>query len=90
MTSLIGRVLVVFHHMVARRLMERQHRQGRDSVWVYPLLEDAMVEVGLQEVETYVSCLHNTVAQFIATNPIVDLCMAVGRRTGPRVSKRYW
>ena len=47
-----------------------------------------MSEAGLQEVETYISCLHNTVAQFIATVTIIDLFMAEERRPGSRVSKR--
>ena len=49
-----------------------------------------MAEAGLQEVETYISCCHNTVAQFIATFTIMDLCMAEERRPGSRVSKRWW
>ena len=59
-------------------------------MWVYPPLDDAMAEVELQEVETYVSRRQNTVAQFIATRPIMDLCLAAERRPGPRVSKRWW
>ena len=51
----IGRVLGGFHHRVDRRLTGRQTWQGRDGVWTYPPLEDAMAEAGLQEVETYVS-----------------------------------
>ena len=34
MTPRIGRVLVGFHHRVARRLTERQPWRGRDDVWV--------------------------------------------------------
>ena len=34
----------------------------------------------MQEVETYVSCHQNTVAQFIASRPIMDLCLAAVRR----------
>ena len=49
------RVLGGFHYRVSRRMTGRQPQKGRDGSWVYPLLEDAMVEVGLQEVETYVS-----------------------------------
>ena len=49
MTPRIGRLLGGFHHRVARRLMWRQPRRGRDGVWVYPPLEDAMEEAGLQE-----------------------------------------
>ena len=71
-------------------MTRRKPRQGRDGVLVYPPLEDAMAEAGLQEVETYVSRRQNTVAQFIATRPIMDLCLATEQRPGPRVSKRWW
>ena len=65
MTPRIGRVLGKFYHRMAHRLTGRQPRQGRDRVWVYPLLEDVMSEAGLQEVETYVYLQQNTVSQFI-------------------------
>ena len=49
-----------------------------------------MAEARLQEVKTYVSCRQNTFTQFIATRPIMDLCLAVERRTGSRVFRRWW
>ena len=49
-----------------------------------------MAEEGLKEVETYVSCLQNTVAQFISNMPIMDLCLAAEQRPGSRVSRRWW
>ena len=49
-----------------------------------------MAETGLQEVETYVPCRHNTVAQFIATRPIMKLCMAEEQSLGPRLAKWWW
>ena len=33
---------------------------------------------------------HNTVTQFIATRPILDLCEQATRRPGARVSRRWW
>ena len=39
------------------------------------LLEEAMMEVGLEEMETYVPRRHNSVAQFITTRPILKLCL---------------
>ena len=44
MTPQIGRVLGVFHHWVVRRLTGRQPWQGRDRVWVYPLIYGAVAE----------------------------------------------
>ena len=43
---------------------------------------EAMAEVVIQEVETYVVRCQNTVANFIATRPIMDLCMAEAQITG--------
>ena len=49
-----------------------------------------MVESGSKDVETFASCRHNTVAQYIATMPIIDLCLEEERRLGTRVFKRWW
>ena len=83
------RVLGGFHHRVACRLTGRQPWKGRDGGWVYPPTEDAMAEAGLQELETYVSRHQNTVAQYIATRPIMILCLTAKRRPGERVIMRW-
>ena len=88
LTLRMQKVLGVFQRRVDRRLTVRQPQKGGDGGWVYPPLEDAMAEAGLREVETYVSCRQNTVAQYISTGPIIDLYMAVKRRPGPRVAMR--
>ena len=49
-----------------------------------------MAEAGMKEVETYVSCRQNTMAQYIATRPIMDLCMVEKRWPVPRVTMRWW
>ena len=68
--------------------MGRQPRKGWEGGWVYPPLEYAMVEAGLQEMETYVSDRQNTVPQYIATRPVMDLCLVAKRSPGPRVEMR--
>ena len=88
-TPHIGRILGGFHHRVSHRLTGRKPHQGRDNVWLYPLPEDAMVEAGLQDVETYTSRCHNTVTQFIVTRPIMNLCLAAERRQSSWVSRRW-
>ena len=45
---------------------------------MYPPMEEAMAEAGLEEVETYVSCHQNTVAQFVATRTIMDVWQRSG------------
>ena len=49
-----------------------------------------MAKAGFQEVETYVSLRQNTMAQYIATRPIMDLCLAEKRRPGPRATMQWW
>ena len=39
-------------------------------------MPEGVEEAGLQEVDTYLSLRKSTVAQFIATIPIMDLCLA--------------
>ena len=48
-----------------------------------------MVGAGLQDMETYVSGRQNTVAQYIATRPIMELCLAAKQKPGPRVEMRW-
>ena len=90
MTLRIGRLLVGFHHRVYRKMTRHKPRIGRYGEWMYPPPEEAMVEAGLHEVETYVSHHQSTFTQFIATRPIMDLCLAAERRTGSWVAKRWW
>ena len=49
-----------------------------------------MVEELFHEVENYVSCLQNTGAQFIATKPIMELCLEAEQRTGSRMKNQWW
>ena len=89
-TQHIGRFWGRFHRSLARRLMGGKPWQGRDGVWTYPPLKDAIAEASLQEVENYVSLLLNKVAQFITTRLIMDLCLAAERIPGPWVSRQWW
>ena len=71
-----------FHHRVVRKLMGRHPHRVRNAVWFYTPLEYAMAEVGLKEVETYVSLPQKKIVQFIATRTIMDLCLEVDQKPG--------
>ena len=58
--------------------------------WIYPPLDEAMMAVVLEEVDTYVIHRQNNVAQYIATGPIIELCLIAERQTGAQVSMRWW
>ena len=49
-----------------------------------------MKETGMVGIHTSIIRRQNTVAQFIATRPILDLCEHATRRPGARVSRRWW
>ena len=66
--------LDAFQGRVARRLTGRQPRRGRDRKWFYPSLAGALKEAGVVRARTSVLQRQNTVAQFIATRPILGLC----------------
>ena len=59
MTSVISRTLEVFRYQVAHQLTIKQLWRGVGGIWSYP----PMTEANLEEVETYVDRLQNTVAQ---------------------------
>ena len=48
-----------------------------------------MVEAGFEEIGTYITRMQNTVAQYIATRPILDLYERSAQRTVTRVSQRW-
>ena len=74
--------LDAFQGRVARRLMGRMPRRGRDGKWTYLPLAGATKEAGIVQARTSVLRRQNTVAQFIATRPILGLCEVTERRGG--------
>ena len=64
-------------------------REGWEVVF-YPSLEGAMKEAGLTNVCTSINRRQNTVAQFISTRPLLDLCKGGKQREGARVTLRWW
>ena len=49
-----------------------------------------MKEAGVVRIRTSILRRHNTVAQFIATLPILSLCELAEIRPGTRVPRRWW
>ena len=73
-TPRMERALSGFLHGASRRLIGRQARRGRNGAWHYPSLEGAMREAGLTDIGKSIANRQNTVAQYIATRPLLDLC----------------
>ena len=89
-TPKMERALSAFLHGAARRITWRQARRDKDGDWHYPSLEGAMKEVGLTYIRTSILKRQNTVAQYIATRPLLDLCEGARAREGEKVPLRWW
>ena len=90
LTKDVEAALDAFQGRVARTLTGRQPRRWRDGQWFYPSLAEAMKEAGIVQIRTSILRRQNTVAQFIVTRPILDLCEGAVRRPGARVPRRWW
>ena len=84
------RALSSFKQRVARRLTGRKLRRRVGGSWEYPSSEEAMTESGFKGIRTYITRRQNTVAQYIATRPIMDLYERSTRRPGAWVSQKWW
>ena len=89
-TPRMEKALSGFLHGAAGRLTERQARIGHNGKWHYPSLVGAMREAGLTDVGKSIANRQNTVAQYIATRPLLDLCEGASAREGTRVPLRWW
>ena len=49
-----------------------------------------MKEAGFTDVRTPINRRQKTVAQYIATRPLLDLCEGATQRGGARVTMRWW
>ena len=82
LTKRMEAALDAFQGRVAWRLTGSMPRRGRDGKWLYPPLAGATKEAGIVRARTSFLQRQNTVAQFIATQPILGICEGTERRVG--------
>ena len=82
----IGKTIGGFRHRVARHLVGMRPSWYTMGRLFYPPLGAVMTEVGLEEVETYILCLQNTVAQYNLTSLVLYLCLVEERRPGAQMT----
>ena len=90
MTPHMGRSLGGFQHRVARRITGRHLKRWMGGRWGYPTLDTAMEEVGFEDMGAYVLKRQNTAAQYIVTQPILDLSKNTVHRSGAWVARIWW
>ena len=74
MPPCMGWDLEGFQERVAININERQPKRQTYGSWEYPPLETEMQEARFEEMGECVLKSQNTVAQYIAMRPILDLC----------------
>ena len=84
-------VLEGFHHRAARRLSGRSAQYlPREDRWVYPPIEEALEKAGLFRLAHYIGVRQNTLAESIATRPILDICRCAERLSGSSRHESWW
>ena len=81
-TPCMGRALGGFQDQMAQRLMGRLPQRRLDVGCKYTLAEATREEAGFKLMETYIHRRHNRVAQYIASQPILDLCKVADKKLG--------
>ena len=82
----LDKLLNSFHRYVVRQMSGMVPKLQRDGTWVYTPIGAALEMVGLEDIGVYIARHQNTVAQYIETCPIMDLCLMAERKTGLRLS----
>ena len=89
LTLQLEKFLEGFHHQTSRRMEGMGPKCQRYRTWVYPSIGADLKMLELEEIGVYIACCQNTIAQYIATRPIVDLCLTARWKPGMRLSRRW-
>ena len=90
LTKKMEAALDAFQGRVARRLMGLMPRRGEDGKWRYLPLAGSTKDARIVRARTSVLRRQNTVAQFVATRPILVLCEGTEGQGGTWVPQRWW
>ena len=89
-TPHMGTALGGFQTQVDRRLMGHLSWRTKDRTCKYTSAAVAREAAGFLAMEEYVSQSQNTVAQYIATQSLLEMCEGSERSHGARVGIRWW
>ena len=90
LTPRLEKSLEGFLHQLVQSMLGMGPKLQQGGTWVYPLIGVALEIVRLDDIGVYISRLQNMVTQYIATLPIMDLCLEEERKPGMRLSSKWW
>ena len=64
-------------------------KRQRDRKWVYTPIGAVLEIVGMEDIGVYITHHQNTVAQYIETRPIMEVCLAEEQKMGLCLSRRW-
>ena len=85
----LEKALEGLHHRAVLWMAGMGPKRQWDGTWVYTPIEAALAMVGLDYSGVYIDRSQNTVTQYIANCPIMDLCMAAERNPRLRLSRKW-
>ena len=85
MTPHLEKSLEIFHHRVVRQMVVMGPKRQQYVTWMYPQIVEAMATVGIDEIIVYITRRQKTVAKYIATCTIMNLCLEAERMPGLRL-----
>ena len=79
-----------FHIRATYRMAQKNKPcRGPGYRWVYPKSEDVLEECGLKPIAEYINVRQQTIAEYLATRPILEDCVQGKRRQGV-IPRRWW
>jgi hypothetical protein len=92
LTPSLLRRLEGFHVKAAWRMaaVNKPRKDAATGTWTYPVTEEVLEEVGLYSMEHYIRVRRDSIAQYIATRPILELCRGAERRRGSSPRHFWW
>ena len=90
-TGLALRQLQGFHIRAAYRMaIINVPKRGSNNTWTYPRSKDVLEECGLEPIVTYINKRRDTIAQYVAAQPIFTQCRDAERRRGSMPRQWWW
>ena len=84
-------VLSWFHICAAYRMAkENKPRRRPGHWWVYPKSADVLEECGLKTIAEYINVRRQTIAEYVATRPILDKCVQGEQKRGAILCCWWW
>ena len=85
MTPRLEKSLEGFRHWAVWHMAGMVSKRQQDGTWLYKTIGALLTMVGLEIFGMYISRSQNTVAQYIATHPIMEFCLLAERNLGLRL-----